>query len=61
MRWPAKFFGEWYSWFAWHPVRVGRQIVWLEWVERKADCAGGAEQYAWYDYRERQAQMEERR
>lgn len=26
----------WHSWFAWRPVRIGCEIVWLESVERKA-------------------------
>lgn len=25
----------WHEWFAWHPVRVGDSMVWLEYVERK--------------------------
>ncbi len=26
---------EWRTWFAWYPVRIVREIVWLETVERK--------------------------
>ena len=25
----------WHRWYAWHPIRVGEQLVWLEIVERK--------------------------
>ena len=25
----------WHPWFAWRPVRAGRAVVWLEWVERR--------------------------
>lgn len=37
MKWtakPEKREDAWYPWFAWHPVRVEGQWVWLEWVER---------------------------
>jgi hypothetical protein len=26
---------QWHRWYAWFPVRVGEQRVWLEWIERK--------------------------
>jgi hypothetical protein len=26
---------EWARWFAWYPVNVGYQVVWLEVVERR--------------------------
>lgn len=26
---------EWHDWFAWHPVRIHNEIVWLEIVERR--------------------------
>ena len=35
MRWLAKDKAQWYRWFAWHPVRIGCQWVWLETVERR--------------------------
>ena len=41
---------HWHKWFAWHPIRVGEEIVWLEWVERfYADVSGGLESgyYEW--------------
>lgn len=25
----------WRRWFAWHPVRIGYDWVWLEWLERE--------------------------
>jgi hypothetical protein len=37
----AKYSADWHRWFAWHPVTVGNQIAWLEWVERKYDQNGG--------------------
>lgn len=27
--------GAWHRWFAWYPVTVGTEWVWLEWVERR--------------------------
>ena len=34
---------EWSRYFAWHPVTVGEETVWTEWVERKSEdwCCGG--------------------
>jgi hypothetical protein len=26
---------EWHRWFAWHPVKAGGGLVWLEWIERR--------------------------
>lgn len=26
---------KWHKWFAWHPVRIDGDAVWLEYVERK--------------------------
>jgi hypothetical protein len=34
---------QWHSWFAWYPVVIGDQKVWLEFVERKG------EEHAAYD------------
>lgn len=28
---------EWHEWFAWHPVLVSNQLVWLKTILRKAD------------------------
>lgn len=39
---------EWHQWFAWHPVRINGQWVWLETVERKFDCGWASD---WWDYR----------
>ena len=38
MRWPIEKPAEpeWHRWFAWKPISVGNQTVWLEWVDRKA-------------------------
>lgn len=37
----------WHVWFAWHPVRIGRATVWLEFIERKSTGFGRDD----YDYR----------
>jgi hypothetical protein len=40
----------WHEWFAWHPVLVDREWVWLETVQRKMHC--GMEICIWqYEYR----------
>lgn len=45
VRWRVGLSGGWTRWFAWHPVRVGGEWLWLEWVERQfvgggfGDCA----------------------
>ncbi len=28
-------YGHWHRWFAWHPVCVNGQLVWLEAVDRR--------------------------
>lgn len=33
---------EWHPWFAWHPIRVDGEIVWLEWVWRRDICSDAA-------------------
>lgn len=42
---------EWNKWFAWYPVRVYDETVWLEFVERRGrrDTLFGT---WWYSYRE---------
>jgi hypothetical protein len=37
MRWATDTFDpfEWHSWFAWRPVQVDEQWVWLERIERR--------------------------
>lgn len=43
---------KWHRWFAWHPVRIGRDVVWLEWTLRREyfwanfDSCGHACDYA---------------
>ena len=34
MRWDTKSRAGWHRWFAWHPVVIDGQWVWLETVER---------------------------
>lgn len=31
--WKARIW-KWHPWFAWHPVRIGGDMVWLETIER---------------------------
>ena len=26
---------RWHQWFAWYPVRIGRDIIWWEWTMRR--------------------------
>ena len=37
----------WEPWFAWHPVDVGFDIVWLSWVERQRVHSAGDDGYTW--------------
>lgn len=40
MRWQNYKKGDvigWRPWFAWHPVVIGSEKVWLEWVERRSE------------------------
>lgn len=53
MRWrysPPKPRPLWTPWFAWMPVYIDGQMVWLEWVERT--CVGtGFDGSKWYTVR----------
>lgn len=44
---------QWHHWFAWYPVRSGRYMYWLRWMDRKGvhhdDSLGG---YWVYEYQE---------
>lgn len=31
----------WRPWFAWYPVRIGHEFVFLEWVERRVPWCHG--------------------
>jgi hypothetical protein len=45
---------QWNKWFAWYPVSVLEERVWLEWVERKGWTSGVGESgtvYWEYEYR----------
>ena len=35
MRWPAKDPFRWKKSFAWLPVNIGGQTIWLEWIYRR--------------------------
>jgi hypothetical protein len=39
---------DWEPWFAWHPVIIGGQIVWLRMVLRQYRASWGVD---WYEYR----------
>lgn len=48
MRWKAETFqekktrlGTWRKWFAWHPVVVDGERVWLEWIYRRTRIYNG--------------------
>jgi hypothetical protein len=47
VRWTVKEVDPWRPWFAWHPVRIDKQWVWLERIERMILCPeiGGAFYY----------------
>ena len=48
---------NWHNWFAWFPVRVpqrGKELVWLETIERKGTkgpCHCTWDGYYWWEYR----------
>jgi len=46
-------YDEWRSWFAWYPVVVGDEYVWLEWVERRQSDREGTWDGLEWDYRAR--------
>jgi hypothetical protein len=51
MRWPAYNCNEWNRWFAWHPVEVGGDWIWLESVERRWDAeAGSSADFSGYSF-----------
>ncbi len=41
--------GRWERWFAWHPVLVADQLVWMETVERTLEGLPGFFEY--FNYR----------
>ena len=50
MRWPTRYrVRPWHPWFAWHPVNVQDEWIWLERVERQVDAYGATLRF--YDYR----------
>ena len=53
MRWrsPQVDITQWHRVFAWLPRRVGDEIVWLEWVERKASGWDGMSGLFGVEYR----------
>lgn len=38
MRWPARNSDGWQRRYAVMPVKIGNEIVWLEWIERRFMC-----------------------
>ena len=51
MRWKARPFSEWNRWFAWRPVHIADEWVWLEWVERRPVETIYPMLVPFYDYR----------
>ena len=43
MRWKAKPKSEWIPWFAWHPVQINHEWIWLERIERRIESYYGGE------------------
>ena len=35
MKWPKRDVSKWHLWFAWYPVVIGGQYVWMETIERR--------------------------
>ncbi len=33
---------KWHNWFAWHPVQVGSELMWLCNIQRRDVCSEGA-------------------
>jgi hypothetical protein len=59
MRWRSESWGtklarleQWHRWFAWHPVRIGEELLWLESVERLGKSHGGYYPFWTWEYRE---------
>jgi hypothetical protein len=48
MRFKIKFEDQWHRWFAWYPVRIGDERVWLEFVERRITEGGLFDDSFWY-------------
>lgn len=44
--------GKWHRWFAWHPIKIGKEYVWLEWLERRDDNAT-YDDFNWRDWQYR--------
>lgn len=32
---------KWKPWFAWHPVRIDKELVWFEWIYRRTKAYRG--------------------
>lgn len=45
---------EWHRWFAWHPIRIGEEKLWLCFVYRRAESifCYGTDCYAQWIYQE---------
>lgn len=42
---------KWHPWFAWRPIRIDDQLVWLETIERKRCHRFDLGFYEWWEYR----------
>jgi hypothetical protein len=54
---------QWKRWFAWHPIWIEYELIWLEWVDRRFTrnnyaCLGGSPLY-WTHYRKVQSGKQE--
>lgn len=41
---------RWHHWYAWHPVKLKGEYVWLERIERKREPGGWGG--SWFEYRD---------
>lgn len=41
---------QWHDWFAWHPVRVGSNIVWLERIQRRGMLIDQVYDYSYWEW-----------
>lgn len=50
MRWRVRNLCSWHYWFAWHPIKIDNEWVWLEQVlRRKGLNYGGISEYTYKD------------
>lgn len=62
IKWPApkpRDYELWEDWFAWRPVFIGEQLVWLEHIERKPiqSCWDNDDMLQRWEYRFKEKQQ----